>query len=1022
MNVAELFVRRHVLAYMVSAVLILFGLISIDRIGLGRFPDMDSPMVTVMTINPGATPELMDASVTSIIESAVNGVPGIDYIESTSSTSVSVVALRFDLDKDSDEAFLETQAKVNQVLNDLPLEAERPIVGKVEVSAIPVIWLALRGDRTLQELNQLALHNVKKKLEGITGVGEVKIGGERRRTIRVDLDLARMSALGVTNQDVIRAFRREHIKVPGGYLVGGQEEKLLNIDMEFHSIKGLEELLISHRQGTSLHLRDVAEITDGLADRRNFARYNGKEVVGLGVVKVRNANSVAIVDEVMAKLETEIKPSLPEGVEILIATNEASIVIEVIQALKEHIIEGVVLAALVVLFFLANIRATLIVATAIPVSLLGAVIVLYFGGYNFNIMTLLGLLLLIGVVVDDAIVVLENIHRHQQEDREDPMRAAINGTEQVIFAVVASSLTLVCIFSTVIFMDGMIGRLLESFAVVVTVGVLTSLMVSLTLTPMLCSRYLVSRHEPGGLVTAIENFHLRVEARYRKALTYAVKHRGLVLALTLGFVSTTVFFMGNLGGEFFPEEDESRFIVIVKAPLGSNADYISEKLDRVEGLILEHPAVHHTITMVGSDTTDQVNEASVNVMLHPKRERDISQAQTLGEIRQTLSTIPGIETLAAPFPMIAGQRGEPLQFQIIGSDFYKVAEIAQELGRQMESDSVFRSVDLDLELDLPMLSFTIDRVRTAAQGLSSREVAEAVSVLAGGLDVAKYSEIPSDGERYDIRLQAKRTNMRTDQDLQRIYFHAADDSLIRLDAVADYREELGPAAIQRFDLKYAAKFYSMTDISLGEAVTRVQNLAEPLLLPGYELVLGGQADEFQKTQFYIVFVFVTGLIMIYMVLASQFNSFLQPAIVMLAQPLAIVGGVLSLWLFNYTLNINSMIGLVLLIGLVSKNSILLVDLTNRFISEGMAVDEALLTACPQRMRPVLMTSLTVILALFPAALGIGAGAEQYGALAVAVIGGMISSTVLTLVVVPAAYSLIEELRDLRSKKQKQLRV
>ena len=1010
MNIAELFVRRHVLAYMVSAVLILFGLISIDRIGLGRFPDMDSPMVTVMTVNPGATPELMDASVTNIIESAVNGVPGIDYIESQSSTSVSVVALRFNLDKDSDVAFLETQAKVNQVLNDLPREAERPIVAKVEVSAIPVVWLVVKGERTLKELNQIALLNVKKKLEGIDGVGEVRIGGGQERTIRVDLNLARMSALGITNQDVIKAFQREHIKVPGGYLVGSQQEKLLYMDMEFHTIEGLQGLLVRHRQDASVHLADIADITDGLADKRNFARYNGEQAVGLGIVKVRNANSVAIVEQVMDKLETVIKPSLPDGVEILVAANEASIITEVVQALKEHIVEGVILAALVVLLFLANIRATLIIATAIPVSLLGAVIVLYFGGYNFNIMTLLGLLLLIGVVVDDAIVVLENIHRHQQENREDPVRAAVKGTEQVIFAVVASSLTLVCIFSTVIFMEGMIGRLLESFAVVVTVGVLTSLLVSLTLTPMLCSRYLVSRHAPGGLATAVENFHKSVENRYRKLLGYAVKHRWTVLALMFGFVSSTVYFMGNLGGEFFPEEDESRFIVIMKTPLGSSADYVSDKLDVVEGVIGQHPAVNHVFTVVGSKSNDQVNEASINVMLHAKKERDISQAQALEDIRVELKKIPGIDALVAPFPLIAGQRGEPLQFQIIGPDFNRVAEIAQQLYQQMIRDENIRSVDLDLQLDLPMLSFTIDRVRTAAQGLNSREVAEAVSVLAGGLDVAKFSEIPGDGERYDIRLQAKQDNMRSSEDLQKIYFHARDGSLIRLDAIADYKEEMGPATIQRYDLKYAAKFYSMTDISLGEAVGKIQSMAKPLLSPGYDLTMGGQADEFEKTQFYIVFVFVTGLILIYMVLASQFNSFLQPAIVMLAQPLAIVGGILALWIFNYTLNINSMIGLVLLIGLVSKNSILLVDLTNRFCAEGMDVDTALLTACPQRMRPVLMTSLTVILALFPAALGIGAGAEQYSSLAVAVIGGMISSTLLTLVVVPAAYSLIEELR------------
>lgn len=433
MNFVDIFVRRRVLAYMLSAAIILFGLIGLRDIGLDRMPNVSPPVVTITTVNPGASPEIMDSSVTSVIEASVNSISAIDYVSSRSVPSMSQVRVAFELSKDANVAFNEVQAKVNQVINDLPSEAETPIVAKIDPNAIPVMWLALKGDRPLNELNRIARQQVKKLLENINGVGEVLVGGGRERRIRVDIDLAKMSGLGITTQDVIAAFAREHIQIPGGYLVSGNLEKLLHLDLEYHSVRDLGNLVVMWRDQIPVKLGDISTVSDGLSDKRNLARFNGSEAVAIGIQKVQNANTVALVREVSARLDELVRPSLPDGVELIVATDESDIIEATVSALKNHVLEGTLLAALVVLFFLLNLPATLIIATAIPVSLAGAVMVMYFGDYTFNIMTLSALLLLIGVVVDDAIVVLENIHRQHEISDVSPEQAASEGTREVLF-------------------------------------------------------------------------------------------------------------------------------------------------------------------------------------------------------------------------------------------------------------------------------------------------------------------------------------------------------------------------------------------------------------------------------------------------------------------------------------------------------------------------------------------------------------------------------------------------------------
>ena len=1014
MTLPELSIRRHVLAWMLNAVLVLFGLIAYQRIGMDRFPYIEFPVISVTTTVKGANPDIVDASVTNLVESAANTVPGIEHIQSTSSPGVSQVNITFALEKNVDIAFNEVQAKLNQVLRRLPKDADPPVVAKVETNTQPVMWLALQGDRTQQQLNQYAANVVKKRLETIDGVGEVRLGGRRDRTIRVNLLPARMAAHGVTAQDIAEAFAKEHVQLAGGFVVGQATEALVKLDLEFHRIDDLAGMILGYKGGYPIRLADVAEVEDGLADFRQLARFNGETTVGLGIVKVANTNTVAITETVLARLENEIRPQLPPGMRITVVSNDAVFIMEIVNSLKEHLIEGTLLASLVVWFFLRSLRSTLIIALAIPVSLMGAIAVIYFFGYTLNSLTLLALLLLIGVVVDDAIVVLENIFRHREEIDPEPVAAAVNGSREVVFAVIAATLSLVSIFAPVIFLSGIIGQFFRSFAVVVTFGVVVSLFVSLTLTPMLCSRYLKVEKQHGALYHRLDRFFGGLERLYRDLLDKALRHRWKVVALTLATVASSAFFFANIGKTFTPEQDEGRFLVRLRAPLGSSIEYTDSRLRMVEEILNRHKEIVTEFALIGFGSAGQVNQGLVVVRMAPRGERTLRQQDLLPKLRKELAAIPGAFVFAAPYPIVGGQRGEPLQFVLAGENLQEVGRLSRELQQRLAQVVGIGRLDTDLQLDLPQLVFQPDRARIAAAQLSSQGVALAVNMLTGGIDIAKFNDEPGDGQRYDIRVKGREGEFTQPSDLSKIWLRAKDGKLVRLDSVASFGERLGPAVIGRFDLQYAATFYASPTIPLGEAVARLREVAAEILPAGYQVKLVGQAEEFGKTQKYMTFAFTLALVLLYMVLASQFNSFLQPAIIMLAQPLAIIGGVAALWLFGQTLNIYSMIGLVLLIGLVAKNSILLVDLANQRREGGLAVDAALRDACPTRMRPVLMTSATIILALFPAALGLGAGAETNQPLSIAVIGGMISSTLLTLVVVPAVYSLVEGRRERRA--------
>ena len=1008
MTLPELSIRRHVLALMMSAVLVLFGAIGYRDIGNDRIPNVDLPIVSVTTSLPGADPETVEASVTQFIERAVNTVPGIDDITSISAPGSSVVNITFELDKDIDVAFSEVQTRVSERIANLPDDAEAPVVNKVEADAQPVMWLSVQGDRTTQQLTEIARNTARPRLEQIDGVGEIRLGGSRNRRIRIELDVDSMNREGVTVQDVLGSIEREHVLSPGGFLVGGRQERMLQLDLEYHDPDELAGLVVTRSDERLVRLGDVGDVVDGLADFRQLARYRGEETVGVGVVKIAGANTVEVISDVRERVDTEIRPLLPDGVDIRVSSDQSVFITNMIENLERTLVLAVILAALVMWVFLKNLRSTLIIAASIPVSLLAVTAVMFFFGYTLNSMTMLAILLLIGLVVDDAIVVLENVWRHREQGGADPMEAARVGANEVYFPVVASSLSLIAIFGSVIFMEGMVGRFFESFAVVVVFGIMASTFVALTLIPMLCSRFLRVPDQHGRVYLALERGFRAIDDAYRALLRRVLRRPGRALILGGLVVVSSVGVVPRLGGEFAPDEDEGQFVVSMRAPLGSSITYMDEKVAEVEAILGEQAEIDGYFAAVGLGSGGGVNEAIAFVRLAPWDERAASQQDIMDRLNAEFRDIPGLRVFTATPGLVGGGRGEPLQMHIRGPDPDELAHVAEELVGELNERGDMGRVDLDLQVDQPDLRLHVDRERAHLLGLSTRDIVQAVNILVSGADVARYDDDFGGGERFRVRVKGREDQFQTADDITRVWVRGEDGRRVRLDAVAELEESQSPAVVTRYNLQYAAPVYASPDMPLGEAVEVVEETAGRVLPAGFDVAMTGQAQEMDRTVSAMILVFFVAILLVYMVLGSQFNSFLQPVIIMLSMPLAIMGALLGLWLTGSSLNIYSMIGMVLLIGVVTKNSILLIDLTNQYRQKrGLAVTEALQEACPVRLRPVLMTSLTLILAMIPAALDTGPGSQGNSALAVAIIFGMLVSTALTLLIVPAAYALTE---------------
>ncbi|MFL1780878.1 Efflux RND transporter permease subunit [Candidatus Hepatincolaceae symbiont of Richtersius coronifer] len=1007
MSLSGLGIKRYIMAFMVAAAIILFGIVSYFRVGIDQFPDVDLPFITVLTTQEGTDAEVMDNTVTSILLDRLNGIAGIDTLAGNSRPSTSQISIAFDLSKDINVAFNEVQSKINQALIDLPTGIDLPQIIKSTSSDTPFLSITLTGNRTLQQLNEYATEIVKKKLETISGVAEVLIEGERDRNIRIELDIYKLASYGIGVNDVVNAFNAAHVQRPGGYIVGSRNELLLKLDFEFHRAQDIKNLVIKNNQGAFVKLSDVGTIVDGLEDYRGLASYNSEPSITLGVTKIAGSNAFSIEKEVMERLNNDIILNAEPGLNIDVTSNDVKYIKATVAALEEHLLLGVFLTSFIVYLFLRNLVSTLIISLAIPISLLGAVIVIYAFGYTFNTITLLALLLLIGVVVDDAIIVLENIYR-KIEQGENPTQAAIDGSNQVVFAVLAATLSLVSIFGPVIFMEGIVGRFFQSFAVVVTFGVIISYFVSLFITPMLCARYLrlpKNHHNPGRFKTTLEKAFVGLERSYIYLLRLCLNHRLIVLIISLGITIFGFTFFAKVPVEFVAEGDKSQFRVFVRTPAGTNIYDTVDKLREVEAILMSYKEIKDFTASIGGRSSS-VNRIGMTVNMVDIKDRDISQAAFITLIQKRLDQVIGASIIASAGSSVGGSSYK-MTFDLLGTNSQDVYTYAIDLQTALRNDSRIQNVEIGIDI-LPQIRFNLDRDKAALLQLDSATIAQTIAVIVGGSKIGKFNE-DGGNKRYDIRVKAVEDQITWIDSLNNIYLRSPSNEMVRLDNILKVEEYLGLSVVERVGSIYSASFNANPNVSLGEAVAVVEKIATEILPSGYYVNLSGTSKELGKTINNIIFVFGLSIILLYMVLASQFNSLVQPLVLLTSVPLAIIGGVIGLYISGFSLNIFSMIGVILLVGLVAKNAILMIDFTNELRQEGKSINEALLEACPIRLRPILMTSLTVILSMVPAALARGAGSESNASLSIVVIGGMISSTLLTLVVVPALYSLVEQL-------------
>ena len=1009
MSIPSISIKNPVFTFMLNCVLILFGMISMNRIGIDEFPDIDFPVIIVYTSYPGASPEVVDSSITSLVENELSGISGVNNIKSDSSANYSVTIMEFNLDKDINVAFNEIQSKVNQISSKLPQDAKTPIIEKARFDSEPIFYVFINADRQKQELTEFTRKNIAERLRSVEGVAKIELVGNTPRVIRVDLNLVKLNANGITAAEVYNSLKSEQISIPGGVLTENNINTQLSIDLKLKSIKEIENHIISYKNNAPILLKEVAEINDDTKDKSSIFSFNGKQGIGIGIVKIPGQNPVQVITNVKEKLK-EIFLDLPEEYSYQYMLDDSKAIHEKINNLYEHITVGVILTAIVVWLFLKNIRSTFIISASIPVSLLAAIAGMLYFGYTFNNITLLAMLLLIGIVVDDSIVVLENIYRSKEKGL-DNKQAAIEGSNEVVFAVVATSLVLICIFAPVIFLDGIVGMFLKSLAVVMVVGVAASSVVSLTLTPMLCANFIGNiKTSETGIYAKLENVFKLLESFYVKLISWCLNHPWKVIIATLLSILICIPVFKNLGKQFLPQQDDSTMLIRVSMAKNSTLEKSKEKISQINKILRQKEEIKDIISVI------KKIDAKIYLELLPKEKRNKLQHEIRNELYPELQKIPGIKVSIGNTGGPGGGRSESLQFNLTGAEYNATTKLAKELTERIKSLNI-GIVQSDVENASQEYKLILKRNRIKEMGIKAQDIAKSLSILTQGATIDGYSDGKWGNDNYEIQLKSQDNTIKSASDLKSIYIRNNNNELISLDSLATLKHDETPSKISKANKEYSILFYGNPKVPMGEALTKIKEIARQILPTGYSIKLTGQASEFEKTSKNMAFAMLNATILVYMVLASQFNSFLQPLVLMVSLPLALIGGVVGLWLLNLTLNIYSMIGMVLLMGLAAKNSILLVDFTNVLRSKGKSIEESLIEACPLRMRPVLMTSLTLIFAMLPAVFSNSQGSENNAPLSAVVMFGMISSTFLTLVVIPAVYLVVERAIEKYRKKE-----
>ncbi|HLA78743.1 MAG TPA: efflux RND transporter permease subunit [Vicinamibacteria bacterium] len=1022
-TLADISIRNHVFAWMLMAALMLFGLISfggfggvVKGLGVSQNPDVDFPVVTVSVGYEGASPEVMETDVVDFLEDAVTSIEGVKEITSTSRQGSASVTVEFELSRNIDVALQDVQTKVAQAARRLPRELDPPVISKSNPEDQPIMWIALSGNRSPTFLADYARNVLKPQFQTIPGVGEIFFGGFRERNVRVWYDATRLESRGLTVQDVNRAIEREHLEVPAGRIESAGREMNVRAEGEAIDIEAFRNLVVSYKDGAPVRLQDVAVVEDGLEDRRRISRALGEPAIGFGIRKLRGANAVEVGHGVKAKLQ-ELRQQLPEGVSLNVNFDSTAFVEQAIDEILFTLVLAALLTGFVCWLFLGSWSTTLNVLLAIPTSILGTFIVMYFFHFTLNTFTVLGLSLVVGIVVDDAIMVLENIYRHR-EMGEGKIKAASVGAREITFAAAATTAAIVAIFLPVAFMKGIIGRFFFQFGVTISVAVLLSLLEALTLAPMRCSRFLEVGERQSRLGHAMDRLFAKLSASYLRLLAPALHHRGWVMGGALTFFLLSLGLLRLLPQEFSPTVDSSRFSVRFMTPVGSSLEVTDRAFKRIEAFLSTRGEVERFFGGVGGmGGAGDVSSGFLFVTLKEpgQRPRDaqtgkrLTQQQFMDVARKALAGIPGVRVaLQDPSQQgFTGGRGFPVELSIRGHDWGVLAEKANQIMERMRASGSTADVDSDYRVGMPEVQVIPDRNKAADLGISMADIGDTINAAIGGARVGKFKD---QGRRFDIRVRLLGQQRERAEDIERLLVRTRSGALVRLGDLVTIRQQPSLQAITRKDRQRAITIFAnmASGVSQADAIESSLRIAREVLPDGYRALPSGTSQAFQESFQSLGFAFLMGLVVAYMVLAAQFNAFSHPFTVLLALPFSISGALLMLWISGQTLNVYSVLGLILLMGIAKKNSIMLVDFTNQIRDRGVERHQALLQACPIRLRPILMTSIATIAGASPAAFAVGPGAETQRPMALALVGGMAVSTLLTLFVVPAAYSVLDD--------------
>lgn len=1005
MKISEICIRRPVFATVLSLAVVLIGLVSYSRLSVREYPNIDEPVVSVDTTYKGASPEVIESQVTKPLEDQISGIEGVTVMTSRSRAERSQIDVKFDLSRNPDAAAAEVRDKVSRARRLLPDDIDEPIVSKVEADSRPIIYIAVQAnDLSTMYVSDYINRYIKTRLSVLPGAAEVRIFGERAPSMRVYVDREKLAAYNLTVQDVENALRAQNVEIPAGRIESSSREFSVVSSTDLSTVEQFENVIVATVQNYPVRLKDLSRVAIAPLNERISARYNGSSALNIGVIKQATANPLDLSRAVRAEV-IEINKSLPKGMELIVSYDTSVFIEKSIESVYKTIGEAVVLVVLVIFFFLRNVRASLIPIVTIPVSLIGACAILYLFGFSINTLTLLAMVLAIGLVVDDAIVVLENIYRHIEEGMQ-PIQAAIKGSKEIGFAVVAMTLTLVTVYAPLAFATGRTGRLFIEFALALAGAVLVSGFIALTLTPMMCSRMLKHQPSHGKLYTIIEGWLNALTNGYQSALRWALSHRKIVMLAGTAVAVASVGLFSVVKSELAPVEDRGVIFGVLTAPEGSTLGYTLENAKRIETIYEQVPEAVARQLIVGFPT---VSEGFAILRLKPWEERERKQQEITQSLMPQFLQLPGVRAFPLNPPSFGLRaNSRPIEFVIMSQASYpELYRMVNGYIDKLRQYPGVANVEMDLRMNTPELRVQVDREKLADVGVDVSTVGRTIETMLGGRQVTRYKE---DGEQYNVVVQVTPRDRSDPRDISDIYVRSKSGTMVQLDNVLKVQESVSPQSLNHFNRLRAVKVQATINpgFTMGQVLDDMTKLAREEFPPTVQLDLDGQSREFRDASSGIYLVFGMALIFIYLVLAAQFESWRNPFIIMLTVPLSMTGAMLALWLSGGTLSIYSQIGLVTLVGLITKHGILIVEFATQLREEGKEMFDAVVEASVLRLRPILMTTGAMVLGVIPLALATGAGAESRQQIGWVLVGGLTLGTLLTLFVVPVAYTLIAD--------------